>query len=98
MLKSKLASGELAILDTPDGERFRLSLSKSVRGLKASVTIDRGKVTETLLLNPTQDSRIHESSVAPAEPHEFVAKITLKSKTQAITIPFEMKEPDGHHH
>ena len=98
VFKSKLGSGELAIVNTSVGERFRLSLSKAVKGLKAAVVIDRDDVPETLLLKPTQDSRIYESSVAPAEPHEFSAKIILKSKTRNITLPFQMKEEDDHHH
>ena len=98
VVKSKLASGELAIVDSPEGERFRLSLSKAVKGLRVSVTIDRGKAKEKLPLKTIQHANIYESSVAPAEPHEFTAKLVLKSKTQTITLPFEMKEPEGHHH
>ncbi len=98
IVNSKLANGELTIVDTPDGERFRLSLSKAAKGLLATVIIDRGKATEKLPLKATQDSKTYESSVAPAEPHEFTANLVLKSKTQTITLPFEMKEPEGHHH
>ena len=98
VVKSKLASGELAIVGTPDGERFRLSVSKVVKGLQATVIIDRGKTREKLPLKAKPDSNTYESSTAPAEPHEFTAKLVLKSKTQTITLPFEMKEPEGHHH
>ena len=98
VVKSKLASGELAIVNTPEGERFRLSLSKPAKELQATVIIDRGKAKEKLPLKATQDSNIFDSSSAPAEPHEFTAKLVLKSKTQTITLPFELKEPEGHHH
>lgn len=98
IVNSKLANGELTIVDTPDGERFRLSLSKAAKGLQANVIIDRGKAKEKLPLKATQDPKTFESSVAPAEPHEFTANLVLKSKTQTITLPFEMKEPEGHHH
>ena len=98
IVKSKLANGELAIVDTPDGERFRLSLLKTAKDLQATVIIDRGKAKEKFLLKTTKDFKTYESDVAPTEPHEFTAKLVLKSKTQTITLPFEMKEPEGHHH
>lgn len=98
VVKSKLANGELSIVDTPGGERFRLSLSKPAMGLEATVIIDRGKTKEKLPLKADQDSKTFESSVAPSEPHEFTAKLALKSKFQTITLPFEMKEPEGHQH
>ncbi len=97
IVKCKLANGELSIVDTPDGERFRFSMSKSAKQLQATVIIDRGTAKERLPLKITQDSSTFESSVAPAEPHEFTAKLVLKSKTQTITLPFAMKEPEGHH-
>ena len=98
VVKSKFANGELAIVDTADGERFRLSLSKEATGLQAIVIIDRDDGKEKLSLKAIEDSKTYESLVAPAEPHEFTAKLVLKSKTQTVTLPFEMKEPEGHHH
>ena len=98
VVNSKLASGVLAIVDTPHGERFRFSLSKATKGLQATVIIDRGKVKEKLPLKAAEDSKTFESLIAPAEPHEFTAKLVLKSKTKTIALPFEMKEPEGHHH
>ncbi len=93
-----LAKGELAIVDTADGKRLRLSLAKAAPGLSASVTIDRAAGKESLVLKSTRGSSIFESQVAPAEPHEFTATLTLKSKTRTIDLPFAMKDPDGHHH
>ena len=98
VVKSKLVNGELAIVDTPQGERFRLSLSKAVKGLQATVVIDRGKAKEKLALKAIDSSTTYESPIAPAEPHEFKANLILKSDKQTITLPFEMKEPEGHHH
>ena len=97
-VESKLANGELSIVDTTGGERFRLSLSKPAKDLQATVIINRGRAKERLSLKIAEDFSTFESSVAPAEPHEFTAKLVLKSKTQTITLPFEMKEPKGHHH
>jgi cation diffusion facilitator family transporter len=98
VVKSKLASGQLAIVDTADGERFRLSLSKAVRGMRATVIIDRAGGEEKLPLNANSDSNTYESSAAPSEPHEFKATLVLKSNAQTITLPFEMNEPEGHSH
>ena len=98
VVKGKFANGELAIIDTADGERFRLSLSKAVKDLRATVIIDRDEGQEKLPLKATEDFKTYESIEAPAEPHEFTAKLVLKSKTQTVTLPFEMKEPKGHHH
>jgi cation diffusion facilitator family transporter len=98
VVDSKLANGELSIVQTPDGERFRLSLSKAARGLQATVLINRTGRIERLALKAIRDSNTFESSMAPTEPHEFTAKLVLKSKTQVIRLPFEMKETDGHHH
>ena len=98
VVKSKFANGELAIVDTADGERFRLSLSKLVMGLQATVIIDRVDGKEKLPLKAGKDIKTYESSIAPAEPHEFTANLVLKSKMQTVTLPFEMKEPEGHHH
>ena len=98
VVKSKLASGELAIVDTPDGERLRFTLSKAVKGLQATVIINRADSKEKLQLMATQVVNIFESSAAPAEPHQFTAILVLKTKTQSITRPFAMKEHEGHHH
>ena len=75
IVKSKLANGELSIVDTIGGERFRLSLSKPAKDLQATVIIDRGKAKEKLPLKITGNSSTFESNVAPAEPHESEAEI-----------------------
>ena len=98
VVKSKLVVGQLAIVDTADGERFRLSLSKAVKGMQATVIIDRAGGEEKLSLKATSDSNTYESSTAPAEPHEFKATLVLKSRAQSVTLPFEMKEPERHSH
>jgi cation diffusion facilitator family transporter len=99
LVNSKLASGELAIVNTVAGERFRLSLSRLTKGIQAIVVINRFDGKEKLPLKMIAgDPKTYESSVAPAEPHEFIATLILKSRTQTITLPFEMKELQGHHH
>ncbi len=98
VVNSKLASGALAIVDTPYGERFRFQLSKTVRDLQATVIINRAGSSEKLPLDKTKDSMIYQSNAAPDEPHEFTATLVLKSKAHIVRLPFELKESEGHHH
>jgi hypothetical protein len=95
-----LASGSLEIVDTPDGERMRLTVRRHVEDLAAVVEIHRpGGKGETLPLLPS-DKDLHrfESTVAPEEPHEFDAELRLSSARGQETLPFRMAEPEGCHH
>ena len=97
---SALADGLLEIIDTPNGERMRLTVERHVEGLHAMVTIERqgGKV-ETLSLAPVVgDHHAFMSGSAPAEPHEFEAKLRLQAGGQKDVLPFRMVEPRGHSH
>lgn len=94
-----LAKGMLAIVDTPDGERFRLTVTAHADALKATVVIHRPSGPETLELLPVaEDHHIFESTQAPAEPHEFSAELQLSAAEKRQALPFEMKEPEGHAH
>ena len=94
-----LAEGLLEIVDTPAGERMRLTLSRPAPGLLATVNIKRSAGTEYLPLAPAADyDGIYESAVAPAEPHEFEADLSLTDGTRRMALPFRMVEPPGHHH
>ncbi len=95
-----LASGLLEIVDTPDGERMRLTAREHVEDLAAVVEIHRsGGMVETLPLLPSHNvSHRFESTVAPEEPHEFDAELRLSSGKGQETLPFRMVEPEGHHH
>ena len=97
---SSLGSGLLEIVNTPNGERMRLSLDQPAKGLAATVTIDRdGGNVETLALAPVADkARVLESVVAPAEPHEFAAQLRLQVEDRKDVLHFVMKEPGGHSH
>jgi cation diffusion facilitator family transporter len=95
--KSEIADGVVEIIDTPKGERMRLTVTRRVAALHAVITIDRPDKTETLSLLPTSD-RIFESAEAPAEPHEFTAQLRLTTGGQPKVFPFRMEEPEGHHH
>jgi len=100
-VSSALATGLLEIIDTPEGERMRLTVSRHVESLAATVAIRRpGGAIETLPLIPKRDDH-HElvSSIAPAEPHEFDAELELSdNKDRKESLAFQMKEPAGHHH
>lgn len=96
----KLATGHLQIVDTPAGERMRLTVSRRAGGLSAVVVIKRpGGKDETLpLLLSKQDHGSYMSSVAPAEPHEFDAILRITAADQEEALAFHMAEPEGHHH
>jgi len=94
------AEGVLEIVDTDAGERMRLSLTRAVEGLSATVIIQREcGILEELPLNAmTVDRRVLQSSVAPAEPHDFAAELLLLTGKHQEKLPFRMFEPAGHHH
>ena len=100
LVSGKLASGLLEIVDTPQGERMRLRLSRHAEGLRANVAIERpGGTVERLPLSPVGgDHHYLQSLVAPAEPHEFSARLLLDAGADSEDLPFAMAEPEGHHH
>ncbi|MER9529774.1 cation diffusion facilitator family transporter [Mesorhizobium sp. M0309] len=94
-----LAEGTLEIVDTPAGERMRLTIDRHAHDLAATVIIDRPEGPETLRLDPVADNHHRlESTVAPAEPHEFQARLILIARGREQVLPFKMVEPEGHHH
>ncbi|MER8614510.1 cation diffusion facilitator family transporter [Mesorhizobium sp. M1136] len=94
-----LATGALEIVDTPGGERMRLTVDRHADDLTATVIIDRPGGPETLALQSVAGNHHRlESNVAPAEPHEFEARLVLSAKDRQQELPFKMVEPEGHHH
>jgi cation diffusion facilitator family transporter len=100
LVSGKLASGLLEIVDTPQGERMRLRLSRHAVGLQVSVAINRpGSEIERLPLSPVGgDHHYLQSLVAPAEPHEFSARLQLAAGPDSEDLAFAMAEPEGHNH
>ncbi|MDG4884147.1 cation diffusion facilitator family transporter [Mesorhizobium sp. WSM4884] len=100
LVSGKLASGLLEIVDTPQGERMRLRLSRHAEGLQANVAIERpGGTVERLPLSPVAgDHHYLQSLAAPAEPHEFSARLQLSAGADSEDLPFAMAEPEGHQH
>lgn len=97
---SPLASGLLEIIETPDGERMRLTVGRHAEGLEAKVTICRsGGRVETLDLVPLVGTNgVFVSTRAPDEPHEFNAQLRLMAANQTVVLSFRMTEPEGHKH
>ncbi len=100
VVNSPLATGVLAIVDTANGERMRLTISRHAHGLEAVVNIKRpGNVIEMLPLLPVPTEHHTMQSVeAPAEPHEFDAELSLTAGDKRDVLAFRMEEPEGHHH
>lgn len=96
-IKCEFADGVLEIFDTPEGERMGLTVMEDAPELHATVIIDRGANTETLRLFPLDGShRVFLSQQAPAEPHEFNARLELSRGERTATLPFHVAEPDHH--
>jgi cation diffusion facilitator family transporter len=98
-VSTRLADGLLQIVDTPDGERMQLRVSRHAEGLRATVAIERNGRTEMLELRPVQGNHHWlQSSTAPEEPHEFAASLKLAAGNDNEDLAFAMVEPEGHHH
>jgi cation diffusion facilitator family transporter len=96
---SRLAQGLLQIVDTPEGERLQLRVSRHAEGLSARVDIVREGQIEVLELKPVAgDHHWLRSLAAPAEPHEFSARLQLAAGNDNEVVSFAMTEPEGHHH
>ncbi|MHB8883922.1 MAG: cation diffusion facilitator family transporter [Methylovirgula sp.] len=99
-VRGKLAEGIVEIVDTPDGERFRFAAARVTAGTEVVVVIDRpAGLVETLPL-AARDGAPSEllSAAAPAEPHEFEARLLLKCGEHQEMLPFCMMEPATHVH
>jgi cation diffusion facilitator family transporter len=99
VVANDLADGVLEIIDTPDGERMRLTLTLAAPGLQANVVIARpaGADEHLPLRGANGQALVFISALAPAEPHEFDATLILTSGDQSSTLTFHMSEPDHHH-
>ncbi len=93
-------AGTLRIVDTPEGERMRLSLPAAVPGLAAQVAIARpgGRSEKIDLVPEVGRPGDYLSLLTPDEPHEFQASLTLTQGERAERIAFAMHEPEGSQH
>ncbi|MBX4863752.1 cation diffusion facilitator family transporter [Rhizobium bangladeshense] len=96
----QLAQGVLEIVDTDNGERFRLRVSRHAEGLAARVEIQRkgGMVEEHALVPVDGNHHVLQSLAAPAEPHEFEGQLLLAGSADSERLSFKMLEPQDHHH
>lgn len=98
-VETALAAGSLEIVDTPQGERLQLRLSRAAPGLRATVVIARAGGDEVLRLDPVaKDASVMRSAVAPAEPHAFEAMLSMSVDGAEEAMRFSMAEPEGHGH
>jgi cation diffusion facilitator family transporter len=100
-ITGELAEGVLEIVDTPKGERLRFTATRLVDGAEVEVLIDRpGGQIETLPLRRSgaDASSSLMSEIAPAEPHEFSARLRLRAGGREETAPFRLVEPVDHVH
>ncbi len=101
-VRGKLAEGTVEIVDTPDGERLWFTASRAAPGLEVHVEIERAGGMEALpLIRMASNLFRFASIVAPEEPHEFDARLHLRSGDQTESIPFraiEPENPDAAHH
>lgn len=99
-IRGKLAEGCIEIVDTPAGERMRFTATRKMQHLHAEVVIYRTSHpahTEVLSLSGLSDGVQFESTVAPAEPHEFAAELRLSTGDAYEELSFYMHEPHDHH-
>ena len=98
-IKGTFVEGVIEIVDTPDGERMRLTAAWLPDNAKASVVIDRPEGEESLPLLPRNGEHGVLMSVnAPAEPHEFNARLIVRVCDREDVLSFRMVEPAGHPH
>jgi hypothetical protein len=100
-ITAELAEGLLEIVDTPKGERFRFTVARLIAGAEVEVLIDRpGGQVETLPLRRSgaDVSSPLMSEIAPAEPHEFIARFRLRAGGREEIASFRMVEPADHVH
>lgn len=93
----ELVDGVLEIVDTPGGERMRLTVARIAPQATASVVIDRPAGAEILSLCFHEGAHdVLMSVIAPAEPHEFDARLIVKTEGREEALPFRMVEPASH--
>lgn len=93
VLEGELAAGKVEIIDTANGERMTFTASRAKPGLQASIEIDRGNGrVEVLQLKPTvENPQRWISAAAPEEPHEFAAKLNLRSEERIEAMAFHVR-------
>lgn len=99
-VSGEMAEGVIEIIDTPRGERLIFTAVRLAAGTEALVEIDRpGGRTEILPLMMLENDPCRLlSTEAPEEPHEFGARLLLRSGARTESLPFRIIEPVHHDH
>jgi len=98
-VKGASLRGILQIVDTPNGERLRLTARMLSDHAEVFVTINRAAGDERLSLCPRGGERgVFLSTNAPEEPHEFTALLVVRLGEDEEAVPFRMREPADHVH
>lgn len=98
-VQGEFARGVLEIIDTAGGERMRFLASALAAGAEVAVVIARPDGDETIRLLPRDGSpHLLMSAAAPAEPHEFDARLVVRAGGREEALPFRMVEPVEHAH
>lgn len=92
-----LVEGVIEIVDTPDGERLRLTAARLPGDALVRVVITRPDGDEVLLLIAQPGHHgVLTSAIAPSEPHEFNARLIVASGSTETVLSFNLVEPVGH--
>jgi cation diffusion facilitator family transporter len=99
-IHGRFVDGFVDIFDTPDGERMRLTATRMQDKAEITVVIDRplGDDEKLPLLARRGRNGVFISDRAPAEPHQFNARMIVRVSDQEEALPFRITEPEGHHH
>lgn len=98
-VRGQFAEGRIEIVDTPAGERLRFTATHARPNLQAEVAIFRDNDParpEVLPLPEVTNASRFQSTIAPAEPHEFAAELRLRNGSNSEVLPFRMHEPHEH--
>lgn len=86
---------EVAIVDTPQGERMRLRWdAPPAEAVAVAIARPPGADERLSFAVDPADRRCLLSRETPQEPHAFAAVV----EAGAMRLPFTMREPDGHDH
>lgn len=95
-IESEFTSGQLEIVQTPNGERMKFRFTDLLPDTRIRVIINRSEGLEVLELLRVGSTNEMLSEYAPNEPHEFSAEFEVSSENKREVISFEMYEPHDH--
>lgn len=99
-IRGQKYQGKVEIIDTENGERFKVAMGKIVDSVTVTIVINRddGRKETHSLVRDDFHRDVFTGVDAPAEPHQFSASITFAGIDTTETIDFEVEEPEHDHH